>query len=153
MRLNLPKLAGHVLAPQLASFAREHPAIRLELTTDDDLTDIVADGFDAGVRPGEHLQGDMVAVRITPELRMAIVGSPLYFAKHPPPQTPHDLSEHVCINYRFAHSGALYRWPFAQNGQPIDVVVDGAHRRRRRPAGVSSAAWRRSGLHFDGPCH
>lgn len=125
VRLNMPKIAALLLASRLSRFAREYPLIRVELTTDDRFTDIVAGGFDAGVRLGEHLQGDMVAVRVTPDLRCAIVGAPAYFAAHRPPRTPQDLVGHACINYRFAHSGALYRWPFAHAGRSLDVAVEG----------------------------
>ena len=125
VRLNMPKIAALLLASRLSRFAREHPSIRVELTTDDGFSDIVAGGFDAGVRLGEHLQGDMIAVRITPDLRCAIVGAPAYFAAHRPPRTPQELDGHACINYRFAYSGALYRWPFAHGGRSLDVAVEG----------------------------
>lgn len=125
VRINLPKLAAHLLAPKLARFTKEHPFVRLELTTDDGFADIVAGGFDAGVRPGEHLHGDMISVRVTPDLRSAIAGSPAYFARRPPPHTPSDLRDHACLNYRFDHSGALYRWPLAKQGRPSAVTVDG----------------------------
>ncbi|HVR49047.1 MAG TPA: LysR family transcriptional regulator [Pseudorhodoferax sp.] len=126
VRLNMPKLAARVLTPRLARFAIAHPAIQLELKTEDSFSDIVAGGFDAGVRPGESLHADMVAVRVTPDLRLAIVGAPAYFAAHKPPRTPRDLARHRCINYRFATSGAMYRWPFARRGVSIDVLAPGS---------------------------
>jgi DNA-binding transcriptional LysR family regulator len=127
VRLNLPKLAANmILAPALGRFAREHPQVHLELAVDDGLTDIVASGLDAGIRPGELILRDMVAVRVTPDLRSAVVASPSYLALHPGPQTPRDLKDHVCINYRFAASGALYRWPFAKDGESLDVAVEGS---------------------------
>ena len=126
VRLNLPKLAAQMaLAPAFGRFARAYPDVRLELTVDDALTDIVAGGFDAGIRPGERLQRDMVAVRVTPDLRAAIVGSPAYLAGHAPPRTPRDLRDHACINYRWAGTGMLYRWPFARAGEALEVAVDG----------------------------
>ena len=126
VRINLPKLAAHsVLAPAFGRFARAYPEVRLEVTVDDGLTDIVAGGFDAGVRPGERLQRDMVAVRITPDLRTAVVGSPGYFADRPAPVRPEDLQAHACINYRWSGSGALYRWPFVREGGAFDVQVEG----------------------------
>ena len=126
VRLNLPKLAAHsVLAPTFGRFARTYPEVRLEVTVDDGLTDIVAGGFDAGVRPGEQLQRDMVAVRITPDLRTAVVGSPAYFTGHPAPARPEDLQDHACINYRWSGSGAVYRWPFVRAGEAFKVQVEG----------------------------
>jgi DNA-binding transcriptional LysR family regulator len=127
VRLNLPKLAAEmILAPALGRFARAYPDVHLELAVDDGLSDIVAAGFDAGIRPGELVQRDMVAVRVTPDLRSAVVGSPGYIALRPAPQTPRDLKDHACINYRFAASGALYRWQFARAGEVIDVAVEGS---------------------------
>lgn len=126
VRLNLPKLAAQMLlGSAFGRFAAAYPEVRLEVTVDDDLTDIVAAGFDAGVRPGERLQRDMIAVRITPDLRTAIVGSPGYFAAHPTPTRPEDLADHACINYRWSRSGALYRWPFEREGKAFDVQVEG----------------------------
>ena len=126
VRLNLPKLAAQMaLASAFGRFARIYPNVRLELTVDDGLTDIVADGFDAGIRPGELVQRDMVAVRVTPDLRTAIVGSPSYLTSHPQPHTPRDLRGHACINYRWARSGALYRWPFEKAGELLEVAVEG----------------------------
>ena len=127
VRLNLPKLAAElILAPAFGRFARAYPDVHLELMVDDGLTDVIAAGFDAGIRPGERVHRDMVAVRVTPDLRTAVVGSPGYFDSRSPPRTPHDLKDHVCINYRFAASGALYRWPFARAGETLDVAVEGA---------------------------
>ena len=126
VRINLPKLAAHsVLAPAFGRFARAYPEVRLEVAVDDGLTDIVAAGFDAGVRPGERLQRDMVAVRITPDLRTAVVGSPAYLAVRPAPRTPEDLQDHACINYRWSDGGALYRWPFQREEKAFDVQVEG----------------------------
>lgn len=126
VRLNLPRLAAEIaLVPDLQAFAAAFPEVRLDLTVDDGLTDIVAGGFDAGIRPGELVQRDMVAVRITPDLRNAIVGSPGYFASRPIPRSPRDLADHACINYRWAGSGALFRWPFAKDGESLHVAVDG----------------------------
>ena len=126
LRLNLSQVAADlILAPVLGRFAQAHPNILLELTIDDALTDVVAEGSDAGIRNGEHLQQDMVAVRLTPSLPVAIVGAPLYFAQREAPQTPRDLRNHACINYRWASTGALYRWPFVGPEGPIDVAVEG----------------------------
>lgn len=97
----------------------------LEVLANDGMIDIVAQGFDAGIRLGEHVQRDMVAVRVTPELRTAIVGSPGYFATHPAPRTPRDLRAHACINYRWVASGALYRWEFERGTEVVEVAVEG----------------------------
>ena len=126
VRINLPKLAADiVLASAFGRFAATCPDVRLEVTVDDDLTDIVAGGYDAGVRPGERLQRDMMAVRITRDLRTAVVGSPAYFAGRAPPDRPEDLQDHACINYRWRRSGALYRWPFVRDDKAFDVQVEG----------------------------
>ena len=127
LRLNLPKLAaGLVLAPAFGRFTRDYPEVQLELMVDDGLVDVIAAGFDAGIRPGERVHRDMVAVRVSPDMRAAVVGSPGYFASRPPPGTPHDLGAHSCVNYRFTASRALYRWPFARAGESLEVVVEGA---------------------------
>jgi DNA-binding transcriptional LysR family regulator len=126
VRINLPKLAAEIVfAPIFRSFHSAYPDVRLELAVDDGLTDIVAAGFDAGVRPGELVQRDMIAVRVTPDLRTAVVGSPAYLAAHPRPQNPSDLKDHACINFRFASTGSLYAWPFAKEGKRFDVAVEG----------------------------
>lgn len=126
VRLNLPRLAAViVLAPAFGDFTRAYPDVRLELTVDDSLTDIVAGGFDAGIRLGERVQQDMVAVRVTPDLRVAVIGSPGYFASRGQPHTPPDLRQHACINYRWTESGALYRWKFEREGEALDVAVEG----------------------------
>lgn len=104
---------------------RTYPEVRIELSLDGALTNIVAERFDAGVRLGESLERDMVAVRIGPDLRLALVASPEYLAGNPPPETPRDLSRHRCINLRMATRGSLYVWEFEKDGQEINVRVDG----------------------------
>jgi DNA-binding transcriptional LysR family regulator len=126
LRLNLPKVAADlILAPVLSRFAQAFPNIHLELTIEDTLTDVVAEGFDAGIRNGEHLQQDMVAIRLTPSLQLAVVGAPSYFAQREAPRTPRDLRNHACINYRWAATGAVYRWAFIGPDGPLDVAVEG----------------------------
>ena len=126
VRLNLPRLAAHiVLAPLFGRFAQTYPDVHLEVTVDDALTDIVAGGFDAGIRPGERVQRDMVAVRVTPDMRIAVVGAPDYLMMRTPPRSPHDLKDHACINYRWAGNGALYRWKFSRDGNEFDLTVGG----------------------------
>lgn len=126
LRLNVPRVASRwVLEPILAPFLAAHPEIRLEITTDDGFADIVAQGFDAGVRIGEMLDKDVVAVRLTGDMRSAVVGSPAYFAAHPKPKHPRELLEHECINYRRVSSGAVYRWEFTEKGRDISLAVEG----------------------------
>lgn len=117
--------ANTVLWPKLAKFLRQYPDIRIELNVDYGLTDIVAQRFDAGVRLGDQVEKDMVAVRISPDMRMAVVGSPDYFSRYPAPQSPRDLEMHNCINLRLPTHGNLLTWEFEKDGQPLDVRVEG----------------------------
>lgn len=117
--------AETVLLPTLAPFLTEYPDIQVELNIDSGLTDIVADQFDAGVRLGEALAKDMVAVRIGPDLRMAVVGSPSYLEAHPAPQNPQDLAQHNCINLRLRSAGGMYAWELEQGDREIRVRVEG----------------------------
>lgn len=125
LRINAPRAAiDLVLAPLMADFLQEYPGIRVELIADSALVDIVAEGFDAGVRFGESLQRDMVAVPLGPPQRFIVVGAPKYLAIHGRPLSPHDLHRHACVRLRFAN-GAYYRWEFAKDGEQLDVDVDG----------------------------
>ncbi|MFT4257313.1 MAG: LysR family transcriptional regulator [Pseudoxanthomonas sp.] len=125
LRLNLPRLAAEaVLLPRLGQFTQLYPDIVIDLVIDDSMADIVAEGSDAGIRSGAHVQGDMIAVRLTPDLRVAVVASPTYVALRGAPVTPHELREHRCINYRWAHDGAVYRWRFEREGETLEVRVD-----------------------------
>jgi len=117
--------AQTVLSPVLERFLPKYPDIHVELNIDASFTDIVTDKFDAGVRLGEALAKDMIATRIGPELRMAVVGSPAYFANRPAPKTPQDLAEHNCINMRMPTSGGLYAWELEKAGREVRVRVDG----------------------------
>jgi len=117
--------ARTVLWPRLDKFLFDYPDIKVELVLENALTDIVAGRYDAGVRLGEQVAKDMIAVRIGPDWRMAVVASPAYFARHPPPQTPHDLTRHNCINLRLPTYGGLYAWEFEQDGQKLNARVDG----------------------------
>ena len=114
-----------VLMPKLAKFLRGYPAIKLEIIIDYGLTDIVAERYDAGVRWGEQVAKDMIAVRIGPDIRFAVVGAKSYFAKRQAPETPHDLIGHSCINLRFPTRGGLYAWEFERDGRALKVRVDG----------------------------
>ena len=125
VRLVVPRLAVMtVVGPKLAQFARDYPDIVLDVVTDDDRIDLVADGFDAGIQYGEFIQKDMVAVRVSPDHHPAIVGSPSYFASHARPKSPHDLLEHRCINFRHGSEG-IYRWEFDKGEQSLVVAVNG----------------------------
>ena len=117
--------ATTVLWPALRKLLPEYPEINVEMVIDSTLTDIVSERFDAGVRLGEALAKDMVAVRIGPELRMAIVGSPEYFTQHPAPITPQDLAAHTCINLRMLSGGGLYAWELEKDDRELRVRVDG----------------------------
>ncbi|GJE02186.1 LysR family transcriptional regulator [Methylobacterium isbiliense] len=114
-----------VLWPALRKVLPDYPDIRVELVTDFGLTDIVAGRFDAGVRLGEVVAKDMVAVPIGPDMRMAAVGAPAYFARRPLPRTPQDLTGHTCINLRLPTHGGLYAWEFEEAGREIRVRVEG----------------------------
>lgn len=113
------------LLPKLMPLLREHPDIKLEFDMNYGFRDIVADRFDAGVRLGSTIDKDMIAVPISPPLRMAVVASPDYFAVNPVPKTPHDLTMHRCINQRMPTSGGLYVWDFLRKGKQLNVRVDG----------------------------
>ncbi|MFT3997084.1 MAG: LysR family transcriptional regulator [Asticcacaulis sp.] len=117
--------AMSVLEPGLAGFLKEHPDLNVEIIIDYGLTDIVAERFDAGVRLGEQVARDMIAVPIAPDMRMAVVGSPDYFRHHEVPVIPQDLTRHNCINMRLPTYGGLFPWEFEKAGQEIKVRVDG----------------------------
>src|SRR5216117_3541397 len=120
-----PLSATMVLAPKLGPFSRRFPDIVLDLTTTQEgRTELVAAGFDAGIHLGESIQRDMVAVRVSRDHRLAVVGSPEYFALHPKPNSPHDLPSHRCINLRGGSAGP-YRWEFEKNGEALVVAVTG----------------------------
>src|SRR5215204_6576481 len=114
-----------ILAPALARLLPDYPDIRVEITNDYGLTDIVAERYDAGVRLGEQVDKDMIGVRIGPDFRMALVGAPSYFERQKRPRTPHDLTAHACINLRLPTTGGLWIWPFAKDGRELWVRADG----------------------------
>lgn len=114
-----------VLWPAMDRLMHKYPEVEVELSIEGALTNIVSEGFDAGVRIGELLEKDMVAVRIGPDLRMAVIGSPDYLAKHSAPVTPRDLVHHRCINLRMATRGNLYVWEFEKDGHAINIRVEG----------------------------
>jgi DNA-binding transcriptional LysR family regulator len=114
-----------VLWPALLKLLPAHPEINVEVIIDYGLTDIVAERYDAGIRAGEMVAKDMVALRIGPDMRMAVVGAPTYFATRKPPQTPQDLTAHSCINLRLPTHGGLYAWEFGKDGRQLRVRVEG----------------------------
>lgn len=117
--------AQTVLWPVLSSLLPDYPEVHVELSLDSALRDVVADRFDAGVRLGEAIAKDMIATRIGPDLRMAIVGSPEYLAGRTEPHSPQDLSEHQCINLRHLSAGSIYAWELERDGREVRVRVDG----------------------------
>jgi DNA-binding transcriptional LysR family regulator len=127
LRINtLSMAADKLIAPRLGRFHRAYPQVVLDIVIDDGLSDIVAGRFDAGIRVGERLEKDMIAVRLTPDVEMTAVASPDYLARHGEPKTPADLHRHVCINWRFPGSGAIYRWGFEKKGKKLEIAVEGA---------------------------
>jgi len=127
LRINtLSMAADKLIAPRLGRFHRAYPQVVLDIVIDDGLSDIVAGRFDAGIRVGERLEKDMIAVRLTPDVEMTAVASPDYLAHHGEPKTPADLHRHVCINWRFPGSGAIYRWGFEKKGKKLEIAVEGA---------------------------
>ncbi|WEK05372.1 MAG: LysR family transcriptional regulator [Candidatus Devosia phytovorans] len=114
-----------VIWPFVARFARQYPDIRIELDADNGLIDIVERGYDAGVRLGEQVARDMIATRIAPDWRMAVVAAPAYLAANPAPATPDDLTAHNCINLRLITSGGFYPWEFEKSGRRLNVRVEG----------------------------
>jgi DNA-binding transcriptional LysR family regulator len=117
--------AKSVLWPVIAKLLLEYPDIEVELSLDEGLVDIVASRFDAGIRIGEQVQKDMVAIRIGPDLRMAVVGSPSYFANRTVPRTPRELGEHRGISYRQKTGGGLFAWEFEKGGEELEVKMNG----------------------------
>src|SRR5829696_8641876 len=114
-----------ILIPKLAPLLREYPDIKVEIIIDYGLTDIVTQQYDAGVRSGEQVAKDMIAAKIGPDMRMAVVGAPSYFRKRPEPKTPQDLIGHNCINLGLPSHGGVYAWEFEKGGRELRVRVDG----------------------------
>jgi DNA-binding transcriptional LysR family regulator len=114
-----------VLWPKLSKVLRKYPEIKVEIMNDYSLSDIVADRYDIGIRQGDRVEKDMIAVRIAPDMRMVIVGSPAYLAKHNAPKTPRDLTMHSCINLRLPTHGAFYAWELKKGSRETQVRVEG----------------------------
>jgi len=126
LRINTLRMAAQqLIAPRLGRFHRTCPDVVLDIVVDEGLSDIVAGRFDAGIRVGERLEKDMIAVRLTPDHAMRAVASPEYLARHGEPKEPADLHRHACINWRFPGSGAIYRWPMERKGKKLELSVAG----------------------------
>lgn len=126
LRINTPGYAAAMLiGARLGRFHRACPDVVLDLVIDDGLSDIVAGRFDAGIRAGERLEKDMIAVRLSPDMEMMAVASPDYLARRGVPKAPADLHDHACINWRYPGSGAVYRWEFDKDGKAFEMSVDG----------------------------
>jgi DNA-binding transcriptional LysR family regulator len=126
VRLIVPRFAARtVLAPKLGRFVRTYPDVLLDVTTDDSHVDLVAAGYDAGIQFGEYIAQDMIAVRVSPDVRPAIAAAPGYFALHGKPQSPHDLLRHQCINFRHRGEG-IYRWELDKDDESVAVAVSGS---------------------------
>lgn len=117
--------ASMILWPAMAKLLPEYPDIHIEVIVDYGLTDIVAERYDAGVRLGEQVAKDMIAVRIGPDMRMAVVGAQSYFSRRKRPKTPQDLTHHDCINLRLPTHGGIYPWEFEKGGRELRVRVEG----------------------------
>jgi DNA-binding transcriptional LysR family regulator len=127
LRLSVPRIAlDLVMLPVLPAFRAAYPEIKVDLDVSDASVDLAAEGFDAGVRIGRFVERDMVAVRLTPDFRWRVLGTPRYLARHGTPKQPEDLLQHQCIGYRFPTAKSVYRWEFLRKGRPFSVDVAGA---------------------------
>jgi DNA-binding transcriptional LysR family regulator len=126
LRLSVPRIAvSLIIEPVLAEFRRAYPEVSVEIDVSDANIDLTASGFDAGIRIGESIDRDMIAVRITPDIHWSIVGAPAYFAKRGRPRTPEELTHHECIRFRFSGSRAIYRWEFERDGREFSLDPPG----------------------------
>lgn len=141
LRINTLGMAARmVIAPRLGRFHRAHPEVALDIVVDDALTDIVAGRFDAGIRVGGRLEKDMIAVRLTPDVKLIAVASPDYLARRGTPRVPADLHDHACINWRLQVDGSAYRWEFQKKGKRVEVAVEGPVVTNHSDIGVAAAA-------------
>lgn len=140
LRLNVPRTAAYLLLmPLLPGFLQRYPGIQLDVVCDDTLVDIVSAGFDAGMRFGETLAADMVAVPVGPPMRFAVIASPAYLAQHGTPQHPAELARHTSIRHRFGN-GPLYAWELAKDGEALTVQPQGQLTLGEQPLMVEAAA-------------
>ncbi|WP_225768987.1 LysR family transcriptional regulator [Inquilinus sp. Marseille-Q2685] len=127
LRLTVPRMAVPlVVEPVVAALRRSHPRVAVEIAVDDATVDLTARGYDAGIRIGEYVERDMVAVRLTRDIAWSVVGSPAYLDARGRPQRPEDLTRHEAIRYRFPASGAIYRWEFERDGRALTVDPPGS---------------------------
>jgi DNA-binding transcriptional LysR family regulator len=131
--------ADTIIWPAISGLLPSYPDVKVEIDVDYGLTDIVAERYDAGVRFGEQVAKDMIAVRIGPDMRMAIVGAPSYFASRPEPKSPQDLVQHNCITFRQPSAGGIYAWEFEKRGREMRVRVDGQLVFNRMPPMLNAA--------------
>lgn len=140
LRINTLGIAARtIIAPRLARFHQVHPEVELDIVVDDALADIVTGRFDAGIRVGGQLEKDMVAIRLTPDLKMVVVASPDYLARRGVPMSPADLHQHTCINWRLQIDGRYYRWEFKKRQQRIEIAVNGPIVTNHADIGVAAA--------------
>lgn len=140
LRINTLGIAARTLiAPRLSRFHRAYPDVALDIVVDDALADIVSGRFDAGIRVGGQLEKDMIAVRLTPDMKMVAVASPDYLARRGSPKAPKDLHDHACINWRLQMDGRYYRWEFEKRGKRLEVAVNGPVVTNHADVGVASA--------------
>lgn len=140
LRINtLAMAARQVIAPRLGRFHRAHPQVVLDIVVDDGLRDIVAGRFDAGIRVGARVEKDMIAVRLTPDVKMVAVASPDYLALRGTPRSPADLHRHACINWRLQDDGRVYQWAFEKKGRRIEVAAEGPLVTNHSDVGVAGA--------------
>lgn len=126
LRLNVPRAAiPFLLEPVLEGFSVAYPEVEIEICGEDELIDLVERGFDAGIRMGDYLEADMIGVRLTPPFRLVVAGSPAYFERYGRPETPADLRRHRCVRTRTPSTGAVFRWVFEEDGQKLEIAVDG----------------------------
>jgi DNA-binding transcriptional LysR family regulator len=148
LRINtLGMAAQKLIAPRLGRFHRAYPQVVLDIVVDDGLTDIVAGRFDAGIRVGARLEKDMIAVRLTADVRVAAVASPDYLKRHGSPRTPRDLHDHACINWRLPGSGVMHRWLFEKRGKRLEIAVEGALISNHQDVAVQAAV-QGLGIHY-----
>ena len=140
LRINtLGMAAWQVIGPRLGRFHSAHPQVTLDIVVDNGLSDVVAGRFDAGIRVGGKLEKDMIAVRLTPDVKMVAVASPDYLERRGTPRAPSDLHDHACINWRLQDDGSAYRWEFEKKGKRIDVAVEGPLVTNHSDTGVAAA--------------
>lgn len=140
LRINtLGMAARQIIAPRLRRFHDAHPNVKLDLVVDDGLSDIVTGRFDAGIRVGARLEKDMIAVRLTPDVKMVAVASPDYLKHRGTPRSPDELRNHACINWRLQADGRAYRWEFQKRGKQLEVAVEGPLVTNQSDIGIAAA--------------